>query len=145
LRLLKEKTTMITKRITQVFLGLMGLAFCKTGIEAMIDPQAVMTNVGIVLNTTSALSSMRAVYGGMHFVFGLFCIWGIVKNAEMPLTLVVLYTVGFTIGRISGIVVDGAPNEFVTTWLATEVVSLIVAATLLYFSKKSEVHYAVQA
>ncbi len=31
-----------------------------------------MDNVGIALNNASAESSMRAVYGGMHLVFGLF-------------------------------------------------------------------------
>lgn len=67
---------MILKRTTQVFLALMALAFCKAGIEALLNPQAVLSNVGIELNNPSALSSMRAVYGGMHLVFGLFCFWG---------------------------------------------------------------------
>jgi hypothetical protein len=122
---------MLTKRFSQIFLGLMGLAFCKVGIEALLDPQAVLAQVGIVLDNASALSSMRAVYGGMHLVFGLFCIWGIFKNPEGPLLLVLLYTIGFTIGRISGIVTDGSPNAFVLTWLITEIVSGGLATTAL--------------
>jgi len=129
---------MITKRFSQVFLGLMGLAFCKVGFEALIDPQAVLAQVGISLDNASALSSMRAVYGGMHLVFGLSCIWGIFKNPENPLLLVLLYTIGFTLGRVSGIISDGAPNSFVVTWLITEIVSGVLAATVLILLKKNE-------
>jgi hypothetical protein len=134
-----QKTFMKIHRISQIFLGLMALAFCKTGIETLIDPQAVMNNVGIVLDNSSAESSMRAVYGGMHLVFGLFCIYGIIANASptgrqvsAALTLVVLYTAGFTIGRLSGILVSGAPNAFVVTWLITEVVCGVIAGFLLF-------------
>jgi hypothetical protein len=123
---------MTTNRISQVFLALMGLAFCKTGVEALIDPQAVMNNVGIVLDNSSASSSMRAVYGGMHLVFGLFCVFGIFRNVRQSLLLIILYTAGFTIGRLSGIVADGMPNEFVFTWLVTEIVCGLIAGVLVW-------------
>lgn len=131
---------MMTKRITQVFLGLMGLAFCKVGIEALLTPQAVLANVGIVLDNPSALSSMRAVYGGMHFAFGVACFWGIVKNPKLPLTILMLYTTGFVIGRLSSLLVDGAPNEFVYTWLVTETVSFAISATLFGLLARAEKH-----
>jgi hypothetical protein len=120
----------MTNRISQVFLVLMGLAFSKTGLESLIDPQAVMNNVGIVLDNSSAASSMRAVYGGLHLVFGLFCFFGVLRNARQSLLLIVLYTTGFTIGRMSGIIADGMPNQFVFTWLITEVVCGAIAAVL---------------
>jgi hypothetical protein len=127
---------MITKRVTQIFLGLMGLAFCKVGVEALLTPETVMANVGITLDNVSALSSIRAVYGGMHFVFGAFCIWGIFKTASASLTLVSLYTVGFVIDRLAGIAIDGAPNSFVITWLITESVSFGIATILLLLPKQ---------
>jgi hypothetical protein len=128
---------MIVKRISQVLLGLLALAFCKTGIEALLDPQAVLANVGIELNNPAAFSSMRAVYGGMHFVFGLFCAWGIFRNQSQVLTLVVLYAAGFVLGRLVSWNADGAPNEFVTTWLATETFSLVASVTLLLLLNKN--------
>jgi len=121
---------MTVKRISQVFLGLLALAFCKTGIEALFNPQAVLANVGIDLNNAAALSSMRAVYGGMHLVFGLFCAWGIFKNQSAALLLVILYTSGFVAGRVMSWAADGTPNEFVVKWLATEAFSLVVCTTL---------------
>lgn len=129
---------MIVKRISQGFLALLALAFCKTGIEALYNPQGVLANVGIELNTTAALSSMRAVYGGMHLVFGLFCVWGIFKNQTQALTLVILYASGFVLGRLISWSVEGAPNEFVITWLATEAFSLIVSIGLLVWLQKTK-------
>ncbi|MBS1978658.1 MAG: DUF4345 domain-containing protein [Bacteroidetes bacterium] len=124
----------MTNRITQIFLGLMGIAFAKVGLEALIDPQRVLAQVGITLDNVSALSSMRAVYGGMHLAFGLYCVWGIFRNPRGPLALVILYTIGFVTGRLSGIILDGTPNTFVVTWLVTESVSLASASFLYYYS-----------
>src|SRR5436190_17388135 len=131
------KNEMLMKTLfPKIFLGLMTLAFCKTGIESLIDPQAVLAQVGIVLDNPSALSSMRAVYGGLHLVIGLFCFWGIFKTQETPLIFVLLYTVGFIAGRLSGILVDGAPNSFVMTWLITEMVAGAMAGYSLYLLRK---------
>jgi hypothetical protein len=129
---------MITKKVTQVFLALMGLAFCKVGIETFINPQAVLDAVGIELTNPSAFSSMRAVYGGMHLMFGLFCIYGIWRDHSTALKLLVLYTAGFVVGRLSGLAVEGQPNEFVSTWLITELISGIIAGSLLYFLARGE-------
>ncbi len=130
---------MTHKRITQVFLALMALAFCKAGLEALLTPQAVLSNVGIELNNASALSSMRAVYGGMHLVFGLFCAWGIFKNPANSLILVILYTTGFVGGRLISLGIDGTPNSFVITWLGTELFSLIVSITLLLLLRNQSI------
>lgn len=122
---------MILKRSTQIFLGLMALAFCKIGIEALVDPRAVLAQVGIILDNSSATSSMRAVYGGMHLMFGIYCIYGIFKDSRSVLILIALYTSGFVLGKVSGILVDGMPNMFALTWLVTEGVSLVIASVLL--------------
>lgn len=128
---------MITKRLIQGFLALMALAFAKVGIETLLNPQAVLDAVGITLNNPSAFSSMRAVYGGMHLVFGLFCLYGMFKDLRTALFLITLYTLGFTIGRLSGIAAEGTPNEFVLIWLITEIVCGLLAVAGLYFLSKS--------
>lgn len=127
--------TLINK-ISLGFLLLMGLAFAKVGIEALIDPQAVLANVGIELNNASAHSSMRAVYGGMHLVFGLFCFFAAFKMQNEGMGLLILYTVGFVIGRLSGVVADGSPNAFVSQWLITESISMAIAIFLFIKLRK---------
>jgi hypothetical protein len=126
-----KKQKMITKRFAQVFLGIMGLAFCKVGVEALIDPQTVLQQVGVALDNPSAMSSMRAVYGGMHFAFGLVCFWSALKQPAPALWLVALYTAGFVTGRTVSLVIDGAPNSFVLTWLGTEAFSHVASVVLL--------------
>jgi hypothetical protein len=129
---------MKTKQITiGIFLGLMALAFTKVGLETLIDPQSTMNGVGIELTNASASSSMRAVYGGLHLVFGIFCLWGAFYKRESALGLVCLYTLGYTIGRISGIVADGAPNEFITSWMMTEAISGLLAVGLLVWNRQA--------
>lgn len=127
------------KLATQIFLGLMGLAFCKVGVETFLDPQAVLSAVNIELNNPSAFSSMRAVYGGMHLMFGLFCFYGIRKDLKTPLVLLTLYTSGFVLGRLSGWLAEGAPNEFVTTWLITESICGILAVGFLYVHQRGAI------
>lgn len=122
----------------KILLGLLGIAFCKTGIETMLNPHAVLAQVGIVLDNASALSSMRAVYGGMHLVFGVFCLYGIFKNPEAPLVLVALYVTGFVFGRLSGILLDGKPNAFVFTWMLIEIVTGALAIWSLMLLRKAD-------
>lgn len=132
------------KKGSQVFLAIMALAFCKVGIEALVNPQAVLDAVGISLTNPSAFSSMRAVYGGMHLMFGLFCVYGIFRDARTALTIILLYTTGFVIGRVSGIAIDGMPNEFVNTWLITEIVSGMLAGSFLFFANKTSTAKGLQ-
>lgn len=129
---------MIIKRITTAFIILMALAFMKTGVESLISPRAVLSQVGIVLDNPSAVSSMRAVYGGMHLIFGVFCIWGIFRDQAAPLILIILYTTGFTIGRLSGIFLDGRPNQFVTTWMITEICCGLLATLFMVLRNRKE-------
>ncbi|RAJ05124.1 uncharacterized protein DUF4345 [Chitinophaga skermanii] len=118
------------KLFTKIFLCLIGLAFLKVGIETFMNPQAVVANVDMVLNTNSALSTIRAVYAGMHFVFGAYCVYGAFKAPANALGLLILYAGGYVIGRLSGILIDGMPNQFVLTWLGTEVFTLAVSLYL---------------
>ena len=134
------KLIMMTKRIGQVFLGIMGLAFIKVGIQAMLDPQSVLQQVGITLDNPSALSSMRAVYGGMHLAFGGLCFWSAATRLEPALRLVVLYTAGFVAGRLCSVIMDGVPNSFVLTWLGTEAFSLAASLVLLRLLKQPHRH-----
>ena len=127
-------------RISLFFLLLMGLAFANVGVQALLSPQGIMDNVGIMLNNTSAISSIRAIYGGMHLVFGLFCFLGAFKMQREALGLVMLYTLGFTSGRLIGIGAEGAPNSFVMTWLVTEIVSCLIAGGLLWGLHTKKLH-----
>ena len=119
------------KIFTQLFLIIIGLAFAMVGVQALISPQTVMDNVAINLDNISALSSTRAMYGGVNFLFALFCIYGAFRARREALILVALYTLGFVIGRSVSMTADGIPNSFVLTWFAVEAVVAMTALFLL--------------
>ncbi len=122
------------KIFTQIFLVIIGLAFAMVGVQALLTPQAVMDNVAITLDNISALSSTRAMYGGVNLLFGLFCLYGAFRASREALILVALYTIGFVIGRSFSIFADGMPNSFVLTWFTVEAVVAVIAVFLLYNS-----------
>lgn len=121
---------MIKKYGTTAFLALMGLAFANVGLQALLAPQEIMGFVDVQLNNPSAMNSIRAYYGGVNLFFGLFLLLGSWKFKREGLILVILYTIGFVVGRSFSLSVDGAANEFVQRWLMIEAVSLVIAILL---------------
>jgi hypothetical protein len=129
----------IALRLTQVFLALTGLAFANVGVQALLDPKAVVAAVEMTLENASSMSTIRAVYGGMHLAFGLFCFYGAFRAQRPALGLLMLYAGGYVFGRVVSYVADGAPNAFVSQWLITETATLLIASTLyVAMSKKAQ-------
>ncbi len=121
---------MRTNTITKAFLVLIGLAFLNVAIQALLNPQAVMGNVGISLDNPSALNSIRAYYGGVNLFFGLFLAYSAFRGQATGLILSILYSGGFVVGRLLSLSLDGQPNGFVTQWLFVESFVLIVSLLL---------------
>jgi hypothetical protein len=118
--------------ITAIFLILIGLAFINVAVQALFTPQTVMDNVGILLNNSSATNSVRANYGGMNLMYGLFCLYGAFRLQNAALGLIALFTLGFIVGRFWSFYLDGAANEFVLNWLITESAAFMISSVLLY-------------
>lgn len=114
-----------------LFLILMGLAFMNVGVQALLNPEGIMSFVDVELNNPSAKNSIRAYYGAVNLFFGLFLVVGSWKLKKEGLILVNLYCWGFVVGRILSLAMDGTPNEFVTNWLYIEAISGTIALGLL--------------
>lgn len=114
-----------------LFLILMGLAFMNVGIQALLNPEGIMSFVDVELNNASAKNSIRAYYGAVNLFFGLFLVIGSWKLKKEALILVNLYCWGFVVGRVFSLALDGSPNEFVMNWLIIESVSGVIAVLLL--------------
>jgi Domain of unknown function (DUF4345) len=120
------------------FLIFVGLAFINVAVQAIASPQAVFDNVQVTLGNVSALNSVRANYGFVNLVLGLFMVYGAFKMQREALLITALFCWGFVIGRVYSIGIDGMPNAFVIQWLATEVVLGITAITLLIFQSRQQ-------
>lgn len=118
------------------FLIFVGLAFINVAVQAIANPQAVFDNVNVTLGNVSALNSVRANYGFVNLFLGVFMVYGAFKMKREALLITSLFCWGFVVGRLYSIAIDGAPNAFVTQWLATELVLGIIATVLLVLLAK---------
>ena len=117
-------------KIAKFFLLLIAIPTLLVGIGGLLDPQSIMDNVGQTLQTISGKSSTRAIYGGMHFFFALFFIYGAFKAQREALIILALYGSGFVIGRLVSLSADGTPNEFISNFIIVEVLSAAISIWL---------------
>lgn len=132
-----EKTfDMNTQKLTtRIFLILLALATLNIAVQAILDPQAIFDNVQVQLSNLTARNSVRALYGGVNLAFGLFWLVAAFRAQRTGLTLALLYTGGFALGRILSLLLDGMPGAFAMQWLVTESVFACAAAGLLLWKK----------
>ena len=117
-------------KIAKFFLLLIAVPTLLVGIGGLLDPQSIMDNVDQPLQTISAKSSTRAIYGGMHFFFALFFIYGAFKAQREALIILGLYGLGFVTGRLISLSADGTPNEFISNFIIVEAISAAVSVWL---------------
>ncbi len=116
-------------KLARVSLYAVAVGFLGLGLQFMLLPGALTTQIGIVLPTPVAVMEIRGVYGGFFFGTGLFFllfarrdVWlrpGLVAQASIMGALVV--------GRTVGLILDGRPNALIAALLAVEFVATIVA------------------
>ncbi len=110
-------------RIVQAFLALAGLVFLAVGLPGVVDPEALLGRVGIVLPAVDALNEARAMYGGMQLaIAGLFLAGALRPGLWRPLLQLWLLLVGGLVaGRFVSIAVDGPPVGFARVLLGLEI------------------------
>ena len=126
---------------TRFVTGLAGLFFLALGIGGLVNPRWVMDFVGYssTAATPLALGEVRAVYGGLFAVMGLFTI---VAATNPPgnrgaLLLIGLLWFGVCGGRLAGAYLDGDPG--LPGWIAAGVEFLLgVVMTSVALSAKAK-------
>jgi Domain of unknown function (DUF4345) len=123
---------------TRVFLILLALATLNIAVQAILDPQVIFDNVQVQLGNRTARNSVRALYGGVNLTLGLFWLVAAFRQQTTGLTLALLYTGGFAIGRLLSIALDGMPDAFAMQWLVTESAFAGLAGLFLYLKSRRE-------
>jgi hypothetical protein len=94
----------------------LGLLTVALGCVGLLDPPLVMGVIGIDAASASAraavLSEVRAVYGGIFIVMGLFTLLAAFNPAHhrARLTFIALLWLGLLGGRLFGMSIDGFPG-----------------------------------
>ena len=108
-----------------VILSLSGLLLFFVGTMRLINPiKTYLKNSGIKLeNDVNLLNEMRGVssvmlFGGIIILLGTI----IPKLTITSFVVATLILIGFAIGRLLGIVIDGKPNKLIVQGLVSELV-----------------------
>ena len=96
-------------RFGRILLALVGIAFAPYGFFCLVSPQSVAEFTGMVLPNASALTEVRAMYGGVQLGLGLLFIGFALRKRSVETGLVVLIVLlgSLALARAFGLVNDG--------------------------------------
>ena len=103
-----------------------------SGVACILAPTSLAQQAGLSV-TPSALTEIRAFYGGLQVGIGCFLMWCI-RGRETTfagLLLVVVGVGGAGIARVLGMLVDREPTAFHLTNLTIEAITVAVVAVAL--------------
>ena len=117
--------------VGRVVLGLAGLLLLRVGFGLMFDPIRAVTEQGIALPSSSAVTSMRAVGGGFVGI-GLLLLAHLAARRWLRSGLILLLTFAgaLTAGRLVGLALDG-PAPFTLKVLKPEVALVVLSGLAL--------------
>ncbi len=109
----------------------LGFVFAPTQLALLVTDAAPAT--------ATALTDMRATYGGMSVAIGivLFALSSKAETIRLGLIGVLVLMLGMAGGRLVGLMIDGAENKIMYIYLAFEVAASGAAWFLLRRSKQS--------
>jgi len=118
-------------RVYLYFVGAMGLLF---GIWYLIAPAAWTDPTGFGPLGPNALTDVRATYGGFQIGLGLFTVWAAADPARVRMALVLqALTIGAIAAcRLTGFAMDGSPNGFLRSAIATELSFTVLTLIALF-------------
>lgn len=124
---------MLRARATQACLAVAALAFLAVGLGHLVAPRAMVEPVNLELRGVNAFNEIRANYGGMHSLMGLFFLSGVflAKVRRAALAALAVFTSGLVLGRVVSVFADGSPGAFIWLLLAGELVIAAAAWLLL--------------
>ena len=118
--------------LDRVVLALSSAFVLLAGVACVVAPASFAQQAGLS-PTPSALTEIRAFYGGLQVGMGCFLIWCI---RQRSLTFAGLLLVAFGVGgagmaRVLGMLIDRAPTAYHLTNLAVEVTTVALVAVAL--------------
>ena len=107
-----------------------GLAIVAAGVYLALSPLVVADALGRPHETTSQLINLRASWGGAVMGLGAFVAWfpGPRPRLRALLGLVLWAMAGVGLARVTGFVLDGAPDTRQIVWITAEAALVIGCA-----------------
>ncbi|RIW15769.1 DUF4345 domain-containing protein [Algoriphagus lacus] len=118
---------------TRIYIGFSILSLLSVSIMALFDPQSVMDLVGVKLENTDALSSIRGVYGGVGITICLSLVYLLILYPEKGAAFLSIFWGAYAFSRLITLVSDGPLGDFGTQWLLIESFLALVGLGLWQF------------
>jgi hypothetical protein len=118
---------------TRVFLLLSALVWLPYGLYCLADPGSLAATAGIVAQSATATTELRAMYGGLQAALGVLALIGAFAGGlRRPALLTIAFlTAGLGSTRLLGVVVDGGLSGYTAAGVTFEVLSASLATWLL--------------
>jgi hypothetical protein len=118
-------------RIAQIFLVLMAAMSLVFGVIYLVAPDSMIEPMGFGVLAPSALTDVRATYGGFQIGMGLFLLWCLVPARVRTGLLLSLLSVGaVAICRGIGLVIDHSLTSVLQGTIIFETALTIIALIL---------------
>ena len=126
-------------RLMVILLRINAALFFVFGIGFIFAPAVLAQFVtGAAPALPTALTDMRATYGGMALGIGIFFAYTtwVQRGVYEAVIGAVLVMLGLALGRTLGIVIDGSPNKMMHLLLAAEILFATLLIYAVFRSKK---------
>jgi hypothetical protein len=118
---------------TRIFLLLSALVWLPYGLYCLVDPSSLAASAGIVAQSATATTELRAMYGGLQAALGVLALLGVfADHLRRPALIAIGFlTAGLASTRLLGVLIDGGLSGYTVAGLGFEVVSATLAAWLI--------------
>ncbi|MDH3734264.1 MAG: DUF4345 domain-containing protein [Gemmatimonadota bacterium] len=120
--------------MTRLFLILVVLMLGVFGVGFLVAPSRFAALVGLRMDTTTAISDVRAVYGGFEIGMAVLLIWCMLDPARMRLALGVTAVMfgAVAASRMVGMLLDKPVTSMTWKIAAVEAVTALIAVVLVW-------------
>jgi hypothetical protein len=118
--------------VTRLFLGFSALVWLPYGLFCAVQPTYLAHAAGVIASSPTALTEIRAMYGGLEVGIGALCLCALLRRPLVRPALLMLCFVcaGLGLTRLAGLVIDGSGSGYTFGALALEIPSALLASVL---------------
>lgn len=119
----------------KIYLFLSALSWLPYGLYCLFNPSLLTELAGITMTSATAVTEIRAMYGGVQIAVGVICLVALFNILMIRPALATMAFVlsGLAVSRAIGLVVDGSATEYTIGALVFE--TLFAAVTFFFLFK----------
>lgn len=117
----------------RIFLAAMAIVWLPYGLYCFLDPGALRALAGVEASTPTAMTELRAMYGGLQSAVGALALLATVRPRLERAAIIMLAAIllGLAAARLLGVVLDDSWSSYTAMGLTFEIGGALCALALL--------------